>query len=293
MAITTEHPTEPSKEAVPVAADVVTPLGPRVRWGGVMSGLFVALGALMLLTTLGLAIGITVLGDPRAATDETASGLGIGAGIWAFITLLVAVFLGGMVSTKVTDRPDRAGAVIHGTLVWVLFMLFLFWLMASGISLGLSGLFGVMRTFAQGATAAGLGAVAGGGDLTQRLGLDDPNQVMARLDDPQTASILANATGMPTEEAQAALKDLRSRVEATQNDPAQVAAEVRNFVGQYAERVKQRAMEAAATAQRGATIGSWVSFGVMLVTVVMSIAGAMSGTPSFQRWRQSLVRVRG
>jgi hypothetical protein len=297
MAITTEHPTEHpiehGREAVVATPEAVPPLGPRVRWGGVMSGLFVAIGALLLLTALGLAIGITVLGDPRAATDETASGLGIGAGIWAFITLLVAVFFGGMVSTKVTDRPDRAGAVIHGALVWVLFMLFLFWLMASGISLGLSGLFGVMQTFAQGAAAVGMGAVAGGGDLTQRLGLDDPNQVMAKLDDPQTASVLANARGMSTEEARAALSDLRTRVEAVRDDPARVAAEVRNFVGQYAERAKQRAMEAAATAQRGATIGSWVTFGVMLVMLALAIAGAMSGTPSFQRWRQALIRVRG
>jgi hypothetical protein len=56
----------------------------------------------------------------RAATGETAASLGMGAGIWAFITLLVSVFLGGMVSTKVTDRPDRPGTIIHGTLVWVL-----------------------------------------------------------------------------------------------------------------------------------------------------------------------------
>ena len=109
-----------------------------------MSGLFVAIGTLMLLTALGLAIGITALGDPRAATGETASGLGIGAGIWAFITLLVSVFLGGMVSTQVTDRPDRAGAVIHAVLVWVLFLCVIIYLIVSGMSLGLTGLFGAV-----------------------------------------------------------------------------------------------------------------------------------------------------
>src|SRR5215475_15341285 len=113
-------PTKRIEATVAEGRDIIAPVGPRVRWGGVMSGLFVAIGTLMLLTALGLAIGITALGDPRAATGETASGLGIGAGIWAFISLLLACFFGSMVSTQVTDRPDRPGAVIHAVLVWVL-----------------------------------------------------------------------------------------------------------------------------------------------------------------------------
>lgn len=289
MAIITEH----TDEAVLAHTDIVPPLGPRVRWGGVMSGFFVAIGALILLTALGLAVGITALDDPRVVTGEEVSNLGIGAGIWAFISLLVALFFGGMVSTQVTDRPDRPGAVIHAVLVWVLLMLFILWLMVSGITLGMSGLFSAMTTLARGATAAvGIGAAAEG-DLTQRLGLDDPNQIMARLDDPRTASTLAAATGMSTEEARAALNDLRARVEAVQNDPARAAAEVRNFLGQYSERMKQQALQTAATAQHGATIGSWITFGVMLVTLAVAIAGAMSGVPSLQRWRQAFVRLQG
>ena len=46
---------------------------------------------------------------------------------------VAAVFLGSLVSTAVTDQPDRTGAVIHGALVWVLFSLFSVWMIASGI----------------------------------------------------------------------------------------------------------------------------------------------------------------
>jgi hypothetical protein len=284
---------EDIEETVVLPTQVVTPLGPRVRWGGVMSGFFVAIAALLLLTALGLAIGITVLGDPRAATGDTASGLGIGAGIWAFVSLLMAFFLGGMVSTQVTDRPDRPGAVIHAVLVWVLLMVSILWLMVNGISLGMSGLFSAVGTLARGATAAvGIGAGAGE-DLAQRLGLDDPNQVLAKLDDPSTASALATATGMSTDEARTALSDLRSRIEAIKDDPARVAAEVRNFLAQYSGRAKQQALAAAATAQRGATIGSWTTFGVMVMTLAVAIAGAISGVPSLQRWRQAFMRAHG
>jgi hypothetical protein len=282
-------PTERSVDTLVERTDIVTPLGPRVRWSGIMSGFFVAIAALLLLTALGLAIGITTLGNPQTATSETASGLGIGAGIWAFITLLISLFLGGMVSTQVTDLPDRAAAVIHAVLVWVLFLLFILWLIVSGISFGLTGLFGVVGALARGATAA----VGAGGDLVQRLGLDDPNQVLAKLDDPRTASALATGTGMSTEEARSALADLRSRVEAVKDDPARVAAEVRTFLAQYAERARQHALAAAATAQRGATVGSWVTFGVMVVSLAVALAGAISGVPSLQRWRQALIRLRG
>lgn len=284
MAIVTER----VEETLDERTNIVPPQGPRVRWGGVMSGFFVAIGILMIMGALGLAIGVTALGDPRAATGDTASGLGIGAGIWAFITMLVALFLGGMVSTKVTDRPDRPGAVIHGLLVWVLFLLFTVWMIASGISLGLSGLFGALSGLARGATTA---MTAGGGDLVQTLGLNDPNRVIEKLNDPATASTLAAATGMSTEEARAAVENLRSRVEAVRDDPARVTAEVRDFLSQYSERAKQQALAAAAKAQQGAKIGSWVTFGVMVVGLGVSIAGAMAGVPSFRRWRGGVVEV--
>jgi hypothetical protein len=277
------------EETLDERTNILPPQGPRVRWAGVMSGFFVAIGVLMIMGALGLAIGVTALGDPRAATGETASGLGIGAGVWAFITMLVALFLGGMVSTKVTDRPDRPGAMIHGALVWVLFSLFTVWMIASGISLGLSGLFGALSGLARGATTA---VAAGGGDLVQTLGLNDPNRVMEKLDDPATASTLAAATGMSTEEARAALGELRARVQAVRDDPARVAAEVRDFLAQYAERAKQQALAAAAKAQQGAKMGSWITFGVMVVGVGVSIAGAMGGVPSFHRWRRRVVEVR-
>jgi hypothetical protein len=266
-------------------AEVVPPIGPRVRWGGVTSGFVMALGVVLLLTTLGLAIGITTIGDPRAATDDTAARLGSGAGIWAALTLLVAYFLGGLVSTKVTDRPDRAGAFIHGVLVWTLVSVFLLWLIGQGISLGFSSFFsafgGLTRTAATAATATG----ASGADLAQSLGFTDPARIIDQLDDPQTVSLFASVTGTPTEEARTALAQFRSRLEAVRDNPDQVAAEVRTFLAQYKDRAQQQALSAAAAVQEGAAVGSWVTFGVLALTLVGSILGALAGCPSLRTWR--------
>ena len=50
------------------------PIGVRVRWGGVTSGWVMALGTLLLLTTLGLAMASRPLGTrgPRTATRPVA-----------------------------------------------------------------------------------------------------------------------------------------------------------------------------------------------------------------------------
>jgi hypothetical protein len=280
-------PIDGSMRGVSEPAAVIAPAGPRVRWGGVMSGFVVALGVLMLLTALGLAVGLTALEDPRAMTGETASDLGVGAGVWAFFTLCVALFLAGMISTQVTDQPDRGGAVIHGVLVWVLFSVFLLWLIGSGVRLGVSGLFGAVGGLTRGATTAATAAVSGG-DLTQTLGLDHPDRILDRLNDPQSAALLATATGMTQDEARTALGDLRTRVAAVREDPAQVTAEVKSFLAQYAARAKQQALTTAAVAKERAATGSWVTFGVMAVTLVVAIVGALSGTPSGRQWRARL-----
>ena len=261
------------------------PIGLRVRWSGVTSGFVMAVGTLLLLTALGLAIGISAIGDPRTADSQTASGLGIGASIWGAVTLLIAYFLGGLVSTRVTDRPDRGGALLHGALVWTLASMFLIWLLSQGISLGLSGLFGALGGLTRTATTAVTATATQGGDLAQSLGLNDPTQVINRLDNPETASLFASVTGMSPEEARSTLAQLRSRIEAVRNNPEGVATEVRTFLAQYKARAEQQALRTAASVQKGATVGSWVTFGVLALTLVASMLGALAGVPSLQNWR--------
>jgi hypothetical protein len=72
-----------------------------------------------------------------------------------------------------------------------------------------------------------------------------------------------------------------------------VTAEVRDFLAQYTERAKQQALAAAAKAQRATTIGAWITFGVMVVALGVSILGAMGGVPSLRRWRMPVIEARG
>src|SRR5262245_9683988 len=164
----------------PVVERIVeaTPLdGLRVSWGGIWSGVLVVLGMLLLLTTFGLAIGISAA-DPG---DTKPSTLGTAAAIWSGISLLIALFVGGMAATRLGMVFDKATGYFEGALVWVLSFLVILWLAGSGVSLvasGMSDLFGgVTKT---------VGAAVGGG--IDDLANGDPQQVLNRIRDPQTAA---------------------------------------------------------------------------------------------------------
>jgi hypothetical protein len=90
---------------------------------------------------------------------------------------------------------------------------------------------------------------------------------------------------MSTNEAQTALNQLQSQVEAVRDNPDRVATEVRNFLEQYADRAKQQAQQVAATVQEGATVGTRVTFGVLAATLIVAILGALAGIPSLGAWR--------
>jgi hypothetical protein len=116
--------------------------GTRVSWGGILGGVLVAIGLLFLLAALGFAVGITAV-DP--ARTEAAK-LGAGAGIWAGVSLLVALFVGGLVSTRIGATHDSSTAFFSGFLVWVVSVLLMAYLAASGASSLAGGAFNLFAS---------------------------------------------------------------------------------------------------------------------------------------------------
>jgi hypothetical protein len=128
----------------------------RLSWGAVFAGLVVALALQLVFTLLGTAIGLTAI-TPGAS----ARGFGIGAGIWMIVSLLVALYVGGLVTGHLAGVLTRGTGALHGILMWALSTILAVYLLASGIS---SVLGGAVR-LASSAAVAGAGAVARGGEL--------------------------------------------------------------------------------------------------------------------------------
>src|SRR5688500_13106421 len=169
--------------------------GMRVSWGGVFGGVLVALGFLLLMTALGVAVGISA-----AQPGETeASTLGTGAGIWAAVSLLLALFIGGMVSTKIGALFDGTTGFFEGALVWAVSALLMLYFASSGVSM----LAGVAFRMVGGAAQA-VSSVVQNQNVEVSGGVD---QILQRLKDPKTAQQIASVTGMQQSEVQASLSE--------------------------------------------------------------------------------------
>jgi hypothetical protein len=107
---------------------VVMPLD-RVRWAAVLTGLVVALMTLAILSVLGLAIGLTT------ATPGNISGaLGLGAGVWSAISVLIAFLIGGWAAARTAAAAGRANGALNGAMVWIATVPLVIFLLGSGIA---------------------------------------------------------------------------------------------------------------------------------------------------------------
>lgn len=104
--------------------------GLRVSWGGVWSGVLVTLGSVILLSALGVAIGVTAV-DPETADSQRLATI---AAAWGGAALLASLFLGGLVSTRTGMIYDRATGMFEGVLVWIVSVLLMAAFAGSGLS---------------------------------------------------------------------------------------------------------------------------------------------------------------
>jgi hypothetical protein len=110
----------------------------RVRWGPVIAGLVIALSTQLILSALGAAIGATAVagsGTPQSDAGAAASAVGI----WATISLLISLFLGGWLAAQACGPMNRSTALLNGAILWATTLALGSWLLASGVT----GAFGI------------------------------------------------------------------------------------------------------------------------------------------------------
>lgn len=120
----------------------------RIRWGPVIGGLFASLAVLTLLSVLGLAIGLSTYD-----AGDRLSNFGLGAGIWAAASAVVAFFVGGWLAGASAARRSAGAGLLQGTMVWCASLALMIYLIAGGLS-------GIVRTTA-GAAGTAAGTTAG------------------------------------------------------------------------------------------------------------------------------------
>lgn len=101
----------------------------RVRWGPIIAGLLTAIATLLVLTVLGLAIGMSAF-EPANADGET---VGTSAAIWGAVSALVAFFLGGWVAAKSAAVSGEGSGALNGFLVGAAALALILWLIGAGL----------------------------------------------------------------------------------------------------------------------------------------------------------------
>ena len=152
----TEGPNRPyqtvsAPTAVNPAVSPIVEYHDRVRWGPIFAGMMVSIASQLVLSTLGATIGFAT-----GANGTSAGTAGTIAGIWAIISLLVSLFLGGWMMAITCGPMNKKTAMLNATILWATSLAIGAGLLASGIS----GTFGVVAANA-GAAARQLPASGG------------------------------------------------------------------------------------------------------------------------------------
>jgi hypothetical protein len=118
----------------------LVPVRSRVSWGAIFAGAVVALAVYFLFSLLGAAIGLSVYN--RVQTDQ----LNTGGIIWGLLSALIALFLGGWVSSQLAVGENKMEASIYGVLLWGVMFATLMCLTVGGVRLSLNGLMAMSIT---------------------------------------------------------------------------------------------------------------------------------------------------
>lgn len=86
----------------------------RVSWGSIFAGAVLALAIQLVLTLIGVAIGLATL-DPATGDSPSGASLGMGAGIWWCISSMISLFLGGYVAARLGGTFN---GWLHGLTTW-------------------------------------------------------------------------------------------------------------------------------------------------------------------------------
>lgn len=115
-----------------IRTEDVLPVMSRISWGAILGGAFTSLAVYTLLSVLGIAIGLSAANDLRGDTIAT------GAGIYALVSLLLALAAGGCVATMCTAGENKMEAVIYGVILWGVMFVMTLWVSGNVIRTGLN-----------------------------------------------------------------------------------------------------------------------------------------------------------
>lgn len=285
---------------LPRGVGVVAPDGgvslKRVSWSAIFAGVVVTLSAQLLLSLLGVAIGLGTI-DPATADTPDATSFGVGAGLWWLVSTIVSLVLGGYTAAWLAGIARRFDGMLHGLVTWGVTLLLTFYLLSSAIGSAIGGAFTVLGNVTSAAVgAAGEGMRAAAPQIAEMAPSPDQLREQAREflrpsnADPATlspedaqAEIAANlprvvAGGPSAEQAeQRIVAIMAAQLQIPQEEAQRRFDEVQAQMTQTADQASAAATRGADTAAEVGSTGSFMAFAALLLgAAAAAIGGSMA-----------------
>ncbi len=280
-------------------ADILPMATRRVSWGAVFAGVVMVLAIQLLLSMLGLGIGLSTI-SPASGDTPNASSLGIGAGVWWAITYLVALFAGGYVAARLAAAVARLDGALHGLLTWSFTLLVTFYLLSTAVGSVIGGAFsavgGTLSAAGQTVKEAAAGVTP---DMIQQKAKDllnaqptnaDPKNLSAEQAQQQIAAVLPKlvAGGDQAKQAHDRITAIMAaQLNITPDEASQRLDKLQGQVAQTTNQVTDKAKQVADKTASGLSEASLIAFVALLLGAAASAFGGHLGA----RRREALVRA--
>ena len=259
----------------------------KISWGSIIAGVAVALVVQLLLSILGLGIGLATV-DPASSGTPSAASLSIGAAVWWVVSGVIASAIGGFVSGRLSGKPTPATAGYHGLVTWSVTTLVVVFLLSSTIGGILGGAFGAVTS-----TLGGAGHLIGGAVQTAAPslpGMNDPlsgiesqiksasgGQDPAQLRDAAANAVKAALTGDPSQQQQASDRAAEALAKAQGIPVDQAKAQIQQYQKQYSDAMAQAKAKAIEIADASAKATSKAAMMIVLALVLGALAAFFGG----------------
>jgi len=170
----------------------------RISWGAALAGVAIALVIQLVLSLLGVGIGLNSI-EPLTGETPPAGTLGTTAGLWWIASWCIALFIGGWVAGRLAGIPRRLDATLHGVLTWALTTLILFYLLTTAVGTVIGGGF---------RTLSNLLATGGRAVAAVASGLDLPWENIQRELDTMLLQQAGRAPGPPEAQGEPGRRDV-------------------------------------------------------------------------------------
>ena len=158
-------------ETVPVGA---TGRVRRMSWGAALAGVAVVLFIQLMLSLLGVGIGLANV-NPATGDNPSLATFGTNAGIFGAVSVIVATFLGAWASGRLSGSPSRTDGMLHGVVTWSVATLLFIYLLTTTLGSLVGGTFGMLGSTVQSIAQGAQGAAGGIGQVL-------PDDLRAQVD---------------------------------------------------------------------------------------------------------------